>query len=555
MNIKKKFNIKNAGFVDKQLAIGAAVALVGLILIATFFVVREVRRGDTPEILDPIIDPFKPSKPDDPTPPPTKPDDPKVPPPTKPELPVKPPVVEGKREAWQVIPVPGGKCGNGEQYVMGFSAGPQKLDGKTNSRLVTWMPGGGSTMITRDGEFTTNVGPGLGLITPPKQFAEETSFIFLNHPDNNLFVKDANWVILPYCTQDFHSGRLTTAKEYDFTGETDMVKAYEKQINQSKGSLEQIRNKYPFARLETHTEGGVIKIDKLYISIIHGGALNVELSLKKLFPLLEQGGFDLDRAEIIMTGSSAGGFGTWYNAWRIGDLLYKHPNATFTIIPQSGSPSTRRWNGTDIPVVSEQVADVDYRLSYYNNINPCNQIGGNYRGGGDCRDTLDLIKHYKQRWPEMDLAIMPVTNKEDLVAVAGLGEETDPGFDAKLLNLCQSIHRYSQYTAKVEDVFPYTLWQYRKTSSRGEVRVHGLTNALLTTKMVSPNDGNSDEYGILRMINDVASRKLKWKDQIPHIEYTLNVVTNPEADSSSVISRPDYLQACNVPWPSQDRPN
>ncbi len=457
------------------------------------------------------------------------------------------------RGSWQVIPVPGGKCGNGEEYVIGFSPGPAKIDGKANSRLVIWMPGGGNTMITRDGEFTTNVGFALGLISPPKQFAEETSFVFLDHPDNDLFVKDANWVILPYCTQDFHSGRLTEPIEYDFTSETQMVKVYERLLNDNKINLEQIERRYPYVRVETHEENGEIKIDKFYIKIIHRGALNVEAGLDKTFELLEDRDFDLDRAQIMMAGSSAGSFGTWYNAWRIGDLLYEHPNAELTMVPQSGSPSTRRWDGNDIRVLSEEIADVDYRLSYYNNINPCNQPGGDYTNGDTCRDTLELIDHYKNRYPRMDLAIVPATNKEDLLAVGGLGEESEPGFDAKLLNLCQSIHRYSQYIGKIEDVYIYTLWEHRKVGNR-EVRVHGLSNSLLTVPMVSPNGERSDEYGIMKLMNDVASRELEWNDFTPHIEHTFNVVLNPDAKESSVDARPDYMTACNVPQPTRQSP-
>lgn len=463
-------------------------------------------------------------------------------------------IIDGQREAWQAISVPGAKCGNGEEYVIGFSAGPAKINGKANSRLVIWLPGGGSTMITKDDEFTTNVGFDLGLITPIKQFAEETSFMFLDHPDNDLFVKDANWVILPYCTQDFHSGTLTEPIEYDFTGETGMVKAYERILNDGKINLDKVERNYPFIRTETHEENGKIVIDKLYISILHDGAKNVEFGLDKMFEELDKRNFDLDRAEIVMAGSSAGSFGTWYNAWRIGDLLYTHPGAKFTMVPESGSPTTRVWNGQDIAVNSEQVESMEYRLSYYNNIDPCDKNGGNYRGGGDCRDTLDLIEHYQNRWKGMDLQIMPVVNKEDLVAVTGLGDQNDPGFDAKLLNLCQSIHRYAQYVSKQDNTFVYAAWLYVDKGSR-ETRVHGFKNSILTVKMISPNGKQADEYGVLKMINDVAARELDWPVQTPHIENTLGVITNPTADDSSVTPRPSYLQECNVAWPNGKRPN
>ncbi|NCN99396.1 hypothetical protein COU62_02445 [Candidatus Pacearchaeota archaeon CG10_big_fil_rev_8_21_14_0_10_35_219] len=464
-----------------------------------------------------------------------------------------PPIVEGQREDWQVVPVSGAKCGNGEEYVMGFSAGPAKINGKPNNRLVIWLPGGGDTMVDKDGKFRTNVGFTLGLINPPKQFNEDNSFIFLDHPDNNDFVKDANWVILPYCTQDFHSGRLTEPIEYDFTGETGMVKSYENLIN-NKINFQEIEKNYPYVRTVTHEEDGRIIIDKLYISIIHDGGINIELGLDKTFELLKERDFDLDRAEIIMAGSSAGSFGTWYNAWRVGDILYKHPGAKFTIIPESGSPITRGWNGEELVVENDKIGGVNYRLSYYDNVIPCKFSGGEYLGGGNCKDILDLIDHYHERWPGMDFTIMPVANKEDLVLVGGLGDQNDPGFDAKLLKLCQTIHRYSQYISKIDEVYPYTLWQYKDIGSK-EARVHGLTNSLLTVKMVSPNDQQSDEYGILKMINDVATRKLKWNEQVPHIEYTLNVVRNPKSKVSTVESRPNYLQECNVPWPNQDRPS
>jgi len=455
--------------------------------------------------------------------------------------------------------IPGAFCGNGEPYVMFFSEGP-KTNGE-NNRLVIWLPGGGSTTIDRDGELSTpinNVANLLNRIFPTGEYYltetwmdVERDFIFLNHPDNDLYVDDANWAIIPYCTQDFHSGNRNEPTLYDFTDQKLLVNQLEQEINNKKATLEEIERIYPFLNIEGREVGGRFEIEKLEIEILHKGTKNVELSLDKLFSVLNNRGFDISKADILMSGSSAGGFGTWYNAWRIGDMLYPYPDARFTIVPQSGSPSILVWDETqqDLVVDEEQVLDMNHRLNWHNVLLPCEVSGGNYRGGDECKDTLDLIDHYNNRWPEMDFEILTVLNKEDFLAVRALNEE-EPGFEERLLNLCQSVHRYGQYISLTDNAEPYLAWLYLRQGNSLK-RVHGFRDASLVVDMISPDGQTGEGKTLLEYINLIAARQNKGAVQIEHV---LGIVEDVNNYKTEVTSRPDHLPECNVPWPETLRP-
>ncbi len=460
------------------------------------------------------------------------------------------------RSEWETIIVDGAKCGNGEPYQILFSQGPS-LNNKPNNRLVIWFPGGGSTSKNIDGTLNTAIGSlkEMRALTSPKRGGplEIEQFIFIDHPDNELFVKDANWVTIPYCTQDFHSGRETSAKRYDFSEVTKIVQEIETLLNNRGNTIQEIQSQIKGLEIQGTNINGRFEVEKVYFNILHDGAKNVELGLDKVFERLQPTGFNLNNAEILMTGSSAGGFGVWYNAWRIGDLIYNKPNAKFTIIPQAGSPTARVWDGNDIVTNAQKKADLQNRLDNYNVLQPCEQNGATYSGGDECLDVLDLTEHYHSRFGNLDLRILPVINKEDLIAVSGLGDQNAPEFPAKLLALCQTIHRYAQYGNKEQDTFVWTDWLFIKKGTGDLKRVHGFKGPAETTEMISPNNGQSS-YTLIGFINDVAARKIEWGQTSVHIENTAKVITQPNNLNSPVSAQSDYNQECNVPNPARNRP-
>ena len=472
---------------------------------------------------------------------------------------ITPPPYEEDRE-WEIVDVPGTKCGDGNPYFIIFSEGPLEINGEPNSRVVIWLPGGGSTQIDLEGNLDSAIGslqeirsltqgPDRNAIKNGASFGG--AYIFLNSPDNDAFVRDAHWAVFPYCTQDFHSGNKTEVYRYDFTGVSKIVNQIETLINVRGKTVEQIQNVLPNLEIQGSEAVGNFNVDRVFLTIIHDGARNVKLGLDKLFVRLQSTGFNLDNADILMSGSSAGGFGTWYNAWRIGDLLYGYPDARFTIDAQSGSPSIREWNGEDLEFVQEELDELLHRLSWQNVNLPCQVPGSNYNGNGQCYDVLDLVDHYNERWLGMDFQIATIVNKEDLIAVAGLGNEGEPGFEAKLLNLCRGIHRYSQYIYLTENSNPYTAWIYER-NGRGYKRVHGFKNGIFTAHMLSPDGQGRSEYSALSYVNAVASRTIN-RDPA-QIENILGVVIDPGDLNSRISPQPDHLPECNVSWPSSGRP-
>jgi hypothetical protein len=101
---------------------------------------------------------------------------------------------------WSWIEVPGARCGNGSPTGMGVNLRP----GAT--RVLLFLQGGGACA---DGPtcWTTptaaNIAKGFGAVDLPA--AVTSSFVFARADRTNPF-RDANFVFVPYCTGDLHSG-------------------------------------------------------------------------------------------------------------------------------------------------------------------------------------------------------------------------------------------------------------------------------------------------------------------------------------------------------------
>lgn len=220
--------------------------------------------------------------------------------------------------SWQRTTVPGASCGNGTEYAYFYS--PPLSGGEY--RLVVYHDGGGATTRTTSGEIETGLHK-LSAVSR-KLNVEQTTFahecLFMDHPANDAFIGPAHWAVIPYCTQDQHSARREDPEVYDFTNLADTTVRADVEALLDQGYTEgQIEAYYPGIDIQGIYEDppGTHHVGLLTITIIHRGALNVEAAVADLLGRILADNSDfLDRAEILVTGGSAGGLGAWQNFWR-----------------------------------------------------------------------------------------------------------------------------------------------------------------------------------------------------------------------------------------------
>ncbi|GIK76395.1 MAG: hypothetical protein EDQ89_07405 [Acidobacteria bacterium] len=484
---------------------------------------------------------------------------------------------------WQQITVPaatGASCGNGTPFKFLFS---RSVGDPTSDRVVIWMPGGGSTSIDRDGGLSSPIqslavlddrlNAGAGSNTVPASGAN----LFLDHRANDGFIGDAQWVILPYCTQDFHSGNLTAPTTYDFTGSA-LANDVRRVLNGGRAggdcgrapTPDELRVQHHIAVLDVTGACPDATVTRLEVEIRHRGAINFEAAMPLVEQRLQAAGVDPDRMDLLLAGSSAGGFGAWYNAWRVGDSLYGRPGAGLTVVPMSGSPSDRYWDAGEgrLAFDADQLADMRHRLGQYATELPCAVAGGAYspEEGDDCFDVTDLTSHYLDRWPGLDLSIAPVVNKEDNIGVGGFaGDPGQPGFGERLLTFCRTIHAYGDELATLPRVYPWIGWIWAQAPDRAPPRppqrVHGFSRAGLLVPLSEPQVGPAHPagdgmHGVLAYINSVAAGTASARLR-PMIDRRLSLVWNLDDPASG--QDPDFSgdwgganppePACNVTPP------
>jgi hypothetical protein len=387
-------------------------------------------------------------------------------------------------------------------------------------------------------------------------------------------VGKAHWVVLPYCTQDFHSGRRTQPRTYDFTGVRSLVRDVEARVRggTTPAALERA---YPGMDVEGGPGAGGFTVTRLTITIEQRGALNVEAALPAITFALAFEGVDLARADVTIAGSSAGGFGSWYNARLFGDRLYPHRADTdaggarlarLTIVPMSGSPAERVWSDAANGLVTspDQVASLDHRLDHHSVARPCSLAGGAYTPtpGAHCDDTLDLIRHYLRRWAGLDLRIAPVINKEDPLGLRGFaGQPGQPGYAAGLVRFCKTVHRLSQEAARTgSQVHPWTAWMWdnKPTPSSPLVigQVHGFEFATGLVPQLDPEEPGTWHPSLLEWVNAVAARDPRLASTRSQIERRSGLVRNAFDPGTTMMpfDPPDGISpyqraACNVPPP------
>lgn len=181
------------------------------------------------------------------------------------------PAFDTPEKEWSWIDVPGAVCGNGSGTGIGLNPTSD------SDKLVIWLRGGGAcwdeTTCLGDEPFTSYFN-GFG----PGEFADFTNDRakqgHLRRDDENNPFKDYSMAYVPYCTGDVHIGNAVVDGKLHFKGNN-----------------------------------------------------NIEVDIEKLvatFPNVTQ---------VVLTGSSAGGFGAMWHFWRFADAF---PNADVVWIDDSG---------------------------------------------------------------------------------------------------------------------------------------------------------------------------------------------------------------------------
>ncbi len=333
----------------------------------------------------------------------------------------------------QRIDIPGATCGNGTPYAIWFSQAPNPSE----RRVTVYFSGGGSTKCLEDanpcpsGSVQTSM-RNLSGLDKRLSIVDETNVIermFMDHPDNDGFVGPSHWVVVPYCTQDMHTGRRDDVQTYDMTNvaaqDPNHILVQQVQDLLNGGStIAEIEADHPGLDVAAVSGGpGAFQVDQLLVHVTHRGDENVAAAVQWIAqsaPALDPAFFD--DAELLVTGGSAGGFGAWYQFWRFADFLDDKPATRLTLAPLAGTPIERWYSDAAGGLVetASLVDEIDWRWSFYEGLRPCEIVGAEHVPSGEdrCYDVFDLLDHYRlQRYPERDIRYMPMANKEDFVAL------------------------------------------------------------------------------------------------------------------------------------------
>lgn len=471
--------------------------------------------------------------------------------------------------SWTKIDVPGCLCGDSSTPYSFFYS--PAITESAKYRLSVYLPGGGSTLLMSDSTIATNLkslNALKGLLSISTVNGSEN--FFMDRPENTIFIGDGHWVIFPYCTQDFYSGRLEEKRVYDFTylEESNIKKEVEYLLN-SGFSVDLIESVFPSIKIKDYTINPIDdyrSITSLEVSVLHRGALNMEVAVPQLLNMLVDSIPDfIQYAKILVSGGSAGSFGAWYNFHLFGDICYGQSDASLTLIPMGGSPTKKIWSDSAWELIVDPVSEKQLtdRLNYYQMLRPCEIPGGAFipSGSDACDDVLDLLDHYKsKRYPDQDIIYIPVANKQDFVLSVGL-LKLFPDYNQltdALMNLCKTTHAYSLRLAQTENTYPYLIWTYLKESSplddyfgRKLKPEHVPEKAVFLQKIQNINDNNTQSISnLLEFINTVAARNDISNEPI-HIEFMPNIILDEENPNSGIELFYDVFDGkyndCNCP--------
>ncbi|MFP6664105.1 MAG: hypothetical protein VCC00_07905 [Deltaproteobacteria bacterium] len=460
------------------------------------------------------------------------------------------------------IEIPGATCGNGTPYAVFFSPA---LD-LSERRVTVYFGGGGATKCTED----ANPCPSESIQTSIRSLSHHTSRLtvdaqtdlvermFIDHPDNDGYIGPGHWLVLPYCTQDMHTGRRLDAQTYDMTNvsaydpQNVLVAEVEGRLN-SGSTVAELEAEYPGLEISAVSGSpGSFQVDQLLVHVTHRGDHNIALAVQ----WAAENASNLDpnffeTAEFLVTGGSAGGFGAWYQFWRFADFLDDQPQTRLTLAPMAGSPIARWYSEESggLVEVPGLVADIEQRWSSYQGRRPCEVAGGDHvpAAGDQCDDVFDLLDHYRvQRYPGRDIRYMPMGNKEDYVGIHVLyGDDPET-----VLGFCRTVHRYFQGLAQVPDTYPYGTWLFFRQNGGELRREHTPDRATMLMEIQRPFGASAPSaYSQLRYMNALSNRTLD--DPTPHIEYApvfVDDIEDPNSTFSLGTTHFTYPD-CNVPRP------
>lgn len=196
--------------------------------------------------------------------------------------------IEAPADTWTWVPFPDSACGNGTPAGIGVNLRPG------SRKLVIFLMGGGGCWdaATCLGLGTaTHIQDDYTASTFRQEIGGAARLFLLDRANMQNPMRDANLVYVPYCTGDIHGG--DRVQRYNFGG-----------------------NQVP---------------------VYHVGARNLTSYLRRLVRTLP------NPEHVVLTGSSAGGFGAGIHWWRVADAW---PGVRVDLVDDSGPPVTPpafRW--------------------------------------------------------------------------------------------------------------------------------------------------------------------------------------------------------------------
>jgi hypothetical protein len=263
--------------------------------------------------------------------------------------------ITAENEQWTWIPIEGAVCGNGSPTGIGVN-----LSDKSKN-VAIYMNGGGAcwdNLTCYIAKTAVNMESGYddGAFQSDVANTLQTSLFDRNDPNNPF--KDWSLIWVPYCTGDVHSGdHLTT-----------------------------------YGGIETH----------------HAGGKNFELALSRIVPTFP------NAERIVLSGSSAGGFGAGFNFGRTQDAF---GSVRVDLIDDCGPP-------LPAPFMKEEL-EQDWRAAW----------GLDARLPADCPECLNdldaIFTHYAGKYPASRAALLSYMNDEVISFFFQLsGSEVAAGLDA-----------------------------------------------------------------------------------------------------------------------------
>lgn len=292
--------------------------------------------------------------------------------------------IDAPELAWTWIDFPDTKCGDGSETGAAINPG-------TSGRVVFYLEGGGACwdgQTCNFGQLATNVQSGFDGNDAAGYFAQfgERGIWDRNNDDNPF--KDDSFVWVPYCTGDLHAGTVET-------------------------------NGY---------------------NVMHVGYNNVEAILQRVVPTFG------DADSVVLTGTSAGGFGAILN--------FEHVQSLFQHIPvhllvDSAPPMTNEY-------IKQDFQDIQRAAWGLDNIIPDDCA--------DCSDFHNTFIHFATKYEDRNIGLVSSYEDQTLLFFFGLGwnpigsmtgADYTNGLTEMLGNLIENDNVRTYFVASDKHVFFY----------------------------------------------------------------------------------------------------